>query len=139
MLDEFIHEPRIAYFSMGIALCNEIPTYSGGLGVLAGDTLRSAADLELPMVAVTLVSRRGYFRQEIDTTGRQIEQPNTWEQEQGAKLQGPGWLDQGHEGRDRQECRFLQQPSHDAALCHRGLYPLTGETRRHAWITQLHW
>ena len=60
MLDEFIHEPRIAYFSMEIALRNEIPTYSGGLDVLAGDTLRSAADLELPMVAVTLVSRRGY-------------------------------------------------------------------------------
>ena len=85
MLDEFIHEPRIAYFSMEIALRNEIPTYSGGLGVLAGDTLRSAADLEMPMVAVTLVSRRGYFRQEIDTTGRQIEQPDTWEPEQWAK------------------------------------------------------
>ena len=84
MLDEFIHEPRIAYFSMEIALRNEIPTYSGGLGVLAGDTLRSAADLELPMVAVTLVSRRGYFHQEIDTAGRQIEQPDTWEPEQWA-------------------------------------------------------
>lgn len=84
MLDEFIHEPRIAYFSMEIALRNEIPTYSGGLGVLAGDTLRSAADLELPMVAVTLVSRHGYFRQEIDATGRQVEQPDTWEPEQWA-------------------------------------------------------
>ncbi len=82
MLDEFIHEPRIAYFSMEIALRNEIPTYSGGLGVLAGDTLRSAADLELPMVAVTLVSRKGYFRQEIDAAGRQIEQPDTWEPDQ---------------------------------------------------------
>ena len=85
MLDNYIHEPRIAYFSMEIALRNEIPTYSGGLGVLAGDTLRSAADLELPMVAVTLVSRQGYFRQEIDTTGRQVEQPDTWEPEQWAK------------------------------------------------------
>jgi starch phosphorylase len=84
MLDEFIHEPRIAYFSMEIALRNEIPTYSGGLGVLAGDTLRSAADLELPMVAVTLVSRKGYFRQEIDAAGRQTEQPDTWEPEQWA-------------------------------------------------------
>jgi starch phosphorylase len=84
MLDDFIHEPRIAYFSMEIALRNEIPTYSGGLGVLAGDTLRSAADLELPMVAVTLVSRKGYFRQEIDATGGQIEHPDTWEPERWA-------------------------------------------------------
>ena len=84
MLDDFMHEPRIAYFSMEIALRNEIPTYSGGLGVLAGDTLRSAADLELPMVAVTLVSRKGYFRQEIDAAGGQIEHPDTWEPERWA-------------------------------------------------------
>jgi starch phosphorylase len=79
MLDEFIHEPRIAYFSMEIALRNEIPTYAGGLGVLAGDTMRSAADLELPMVAVSLVSRAGYFRQEIDDQGRQMEHAATWD------------------------------------------------------------
>ncbi len=79
MLEEFIHEPRIAYFSMEIALRNEIPTYSGGLGILAGDTIRSAADLEVPLVAVTLVSRAGYFRQEIDAKGRQIEHPDHWE------------------------------------------------------------
>ncbi len=79
MLEEFIHETRIAYFSMEIALRNDIPTYSGGLGVLAGDTIRSAADLELPMVAVTLVSRAGYFRQELDSNGGQIEQPNHWQ------------------------------------------------------------
>jgi starch phosphorylase len=84
MLDEYTYEPRIAYFSMEIALRNEIPTYSGGLGILAGDTLRSASDLELPMVAVTLVSRNGYFRQEIDATGRQIEHPDTWEPAQWA-------------------------------------------------------
>ena len=58
---------------------NEIPTYSGGLGVLAGDTIRSSADLKLPLVAVTLVSKRGYFRQEIDEEGRQIEHPVEWE------------------------------------------------------------
>lgn len=85
MPDEFILEPRIAYFSMEIALRNEIPTYSGGLGVLAGDTLRSAADLELPMVAVTLVSRHGYFRQGIDNSGRQTEQPDNWEPASWAK------------------------------------------------------
>src|SRR6185436_10439960 len=79
MIDEFIHEPRIAYFSMEIALHDEIPTYAGGLGVLAGDTLRSAADLVVPMVAVTLVSRAGYFRQEIDAQGQQVEREDAWE------------------------------------------------------------
>ena len=79
MLDEFIHEPRVAYFTMEIALRNEIPTYAGGLGVLAGDTMRSATDLGLTMVAVSLVSRAGYFRQEIDARGRQLEHPATWD------------------------------------------------------------
>ena len=79
MLNAYTHQPRIAYFSMEIALRNEIPTYSGGLGVLAGDTLRSAADLDLPMVAVSLVSRAGYFRQEIDAHGRQVEHPALWD------------------------------------------------------------
>ncbi|MGB5235570.1 MAG: alpha-glucan family phosphorylase [Candidatus Macondimonas sp.] len=78
MLDEFIHEPRVAYFSMEIALRNEIPTYAGGLGVLAGDTVCAAADLALPLVAVSLVSRAGYFRQEIDPQGRQIAHPAPW-------------------------------------------------------------
>ena len=58
--------PTIAYFSMEIALDPNIPTYSGGLGVLAGDTLRSAADLGVPLVAVTLAHRKGYFRQHLD-------------------------------------------------------------------------
>jgi len=79
MLDEFIHEPRIAYFSMEIALRSEIPTYAGGLGVLAGDTVRSATDLELPMVAVSLVSRAGYFHQQIDAQGRQLEHAEIWD------------------------------------------------------------
>ena len=79
MLDEFVSEARVAYFSMEIALRSEIPTYAGGLGVLAGDTLRSAADLSLPLVAVTLVSRAGYFRQELDAAGRQIEHPALWD------------------------------------------------------------
>lgn len=79
MIDEFIHEPRIAYFSMEIALRNDIQTYAGGLGVLAGDTVRSAADLQLPLVAVSLVSRAGYFRQRIDTNEGQVEHPAVWE------------------------------------------------------------
>ena len=79
MLDEFIHVPRVAYFSMEIALRNEIPTYAGGLGVLAGDTVRSAVDLMIPVVAVSLVSRAGYFHQQIDAQGRQVEQAIFWE------------------------------------------------------------
>jgi len=64
---------------MEIALRPEVPTYAGGLGVLAGDTVRSAADLEVPLVAVTLVSRNGYFRQQLDAEGRQTEQPEPWD------------------------------------------------------------
>jgi len=77
-LQEAFREQKIAYFSMEIGVMNEIPTYSGGLGVLAGDTIRSSADLKLPLVAVTLISKRGYFRQEIDEEGRQIEHPVEW-------------------------------------------------------------
>jgi glycogen phosphorylase len=69
--------PWTAYFSMEVALAleNHIPTYSGGLGVLAGDTLRSAADLGLAMVGVTLLHRKGYFFQRLDDDGRQHEDP----------------------------------------------------------------
>lgn len=68
----------VAYFSMEIGHCTEIPTYTGGLGVLAGDTIRAAADLRVPMVAVTLLHRRGYFRQYIDDAGSQREEPVNW-------------------------------------------------------------
>ena len=78
-LEPFLHTPRVAYFSMEIALESAIPTYAGGLGVLAGDTVRAAADLELPLVAVSLVSRGGHFRQSFDEAGRQVEQPAPWE------------------------------------------------------------
>src|SRR5690349_20828335 len=74
--------PRVAYFSMEIALEPDIPTYSGGLGILAGDTLRSAADLGVPLAAVTLAYRKGYFRQIVDTNGNQFEQPQEWSPEQ---------------------------------------------------------
>jgi len=70
--------PTIAYFSMEIGLEPSIPTYSGGLGMLAGDTLRSAADMGLPEVAVSLLHRKGYFRQRIDETGWQTEQAVEW-------------------------------------------------------------
>lgn len=68
----------IAYFSMEIGLLSDMPTYSGGLGVLAGDTIRAAADLKVPMVAVTLLHRKGYFYQRLDRAGRQIEEPVDW-------------------------------------------------------------
>jgi starch phosphorylase len=56
-------EGMVGYFSMEIAIEPSMPTYSGGLGVLAGDTMRSAADMGLPLAAVTLVHRKGYFKQ----------------------------------------------------------------------------
>ncbi len=68
----------IAYFSMEIGIVSDMPTYSGGLGVLAGDTVRAAADLKVPMVAVTLLHRKGYFYQRLDNSGRQIEEPVDW-------------------------------------------------------------
>jgi len=68
----------IAYFSMEIALEEGMPTYSGGLGVLAGDTIRSAANLKVPMVAVTLLHRKGYFYQKLDKKGWQTEEPVDW-------------------------------------------------------------
>jgi glycogen phosphorylase len=74
----FLGATRIAYFSMEIAIRPEMHTYSGGLGVLAGDTARSCADLELPAVFVTLVSRMGYLRQEIGPGGEQIEHADPW-------------------------------------------------------------
>lgn len=73
---------KVAYFSMEIALEPAIPTYSGGLGVLAGDTLRSEADLGVPVVAVTLVHRKGYFRQRLDEYGSQTEEVTPWHPEE---------------------------------------------------------
>jgi len=71
-------ERTVAYFSMEIALEAGLPTYSGGLGVLAGDTIRSAADLRVPLVAVTLLHRKGYFYQRLDANGWQTEEPVEW-------------------------------------------------------------
>jgi starch phosphorylase len=66
---------------MEIALDPAMPTYSGGLGILAGDTLRSAADLGVPMVAVSLLHRKGYFRQHLDEHGVQREDSADWSPE----------------------------------------------------------
>ncbi|HMD45503.1 MAG TPA: glycogen/starch/alpha-glucan phosphorylase, partial [Acidimicrobiales bacterium] len=79
----------IAYFSMEVAIDDGLPTYSGGLGVLAGDHLRSAADLGLPVVGVTLRYRDGYFRQRLDGEGHQVEQPVRWSPEERLELLTP--------------------------------------------------
>ena len=68
-------KPKIAYFTMELGIDENIPTYSGGLGVLAGDTIKSCADLNVPVIGVTLLSEKGYFYQKIDENGNQIEIP----------------------------------------------------------------
>jgi len=70
---------KIAYLSMEIALEPAIPSYSGGLGILAGDTIRAAADLRVPMVAISLLYRGGSFIQRLDAGGWQTEEPVAWE------------------------------------------------------------
>ena len=85
------HPPKrfVAYFSMEIALENQIPTYSGGLGVLAGDTIRAAADIRLPMVAVSLLYRKGYFRQRLSEEGGQTEEAVEWQVEKHLQEEEP--------------------------------------------------
>jgi len=63
----------VAYFSMEYMLSEALPIYSGGLGNVAGDQLKSASDLGVPVIAVGLLYQQGYFRQEIDTGGEQLE------------------------------------------------------------------
>jgi glycogen phosphorylase len=70
---------HIAYFSMEIGIHEDVPTYSGGLGVLAGDTLRSMADLKVPVIGVCLLYREGYFKQIINELGEQIEEKVHWD------------------------------------------------------------
>jgi hypothetical protein len=84
----YLRTTRIAYLSMEIGLRPEMHTYSGGLGILAGDAARSAADLGLPMVFVTLASRSGYLHQDIDSQGAQIDSPDPWNPEDYTKALG---------------------------------------------------
>ena len=70
---------RIAYFSMEVGLTEDIPTYSGGLGILAGDTLKAGTDLQLPILGVTLLHEKGYFVQKLDGDGNQSEEPVIWD------------------------------------------------------------
>jgi glycogen phosphorylase len=109
----------IAYFSMDVAVDSKIPTYSGGLGVLAGDMLRSAADLEIPMVAVSLIHRKGYFEQRLDSHGNQLESPSDWSPEIHLKRL-PARVSVSIEGRDVHvgawEYRFLGITGHTVPL-----------------------
>lgn len=72
------NQRTVAYFSMEIGLEAAMPTYSGGLGVLAGDTIRAAADLKVSMVGMTLLHRKGYFYQRLNASGQQVEEPVDW-------------------------------------------------------------
>ena len=85
------HPPKrfVGYFSMEIALENDMPSYSGGLGVLAGDTIRAAADIRLPMVAVSLLYRKGYFRQRLSDDGTQSEEAVDWQVENFLQEEAP--------------------------------------------------
>ena len=77
-----LKEAHIAYLSMEVGIRKDMPTYSGGLGVLAGDTLRSCADLGVPVVGVSLVYWKGFFTQSIDYDGNQHERDKEWEPSQ---------------------------------------------------------
>jgi len=77
---------KVAYMSMEVGLESKMPTYSGGLGILAGDTLKSAADLGLPIVGVTILYHKGYVKQKLNQEGYQIEDDNIWKPSEKMKL-----------------------------------------------------
>jgi starch phosphorylase len=70
---------QVAYFCMEMGIDNSMPTYAGGLGILAGDMLKSAADLDVPMIGVSLLYKKGYFKQHFDPSGWQREEPERWD------------------------------------------------------------
>ena len=74
-----IDREHIAYFSMEVGISHSIPTYSGGLGILAGDVLKSFADMKIPVVGITLLNENGYFSQGLDAEGSQVETPVHWD------------------------------------------------------------
>jgi starch phosphorylase len=84
--EQGLEKRKIAYFTMEAGLDPKMPTYSGGLGVLAGDTLKSCADLGVPLIAVTLLNEKGYFTQKLDTEGNQTELAVEWNKEDFLRL-----------------------------------------------------
>jgi starch phosphorylase len=64
---------------MEIGISHDIPTYAGGLGVLAGDLLKSFADMNAPMIGITLINSKGYFHQLVNENGEQYETPVEWD------------------------------------------------------------
>lgn len=106
---------RIAYFSMEIAVDPRFPTYSGGLGILAGDCVRSAADVSLPLVAVTLIHREGYFHQSLSPNAMQLEAPAPWDPASVLELL-PARVTIKLEGRPVEIAvwRFMVKPTHSA-------------------------
>ncbi|RLG24928.1 alpha-glucan family phosphorylase, partial [Methanosarcinales archaeon] len=80
---------RIALLSMEIGIDHEMPTYGGGLGILAGDILRSCADVGVPIVAVTLAINKGSASQKLDDEGNQIELPADWRIDDFTTLMAP--------------------------------------------------
>src|SRR5512136_765900 len=79
----------VAYFSMEFAVDPKMPTYSGGLGILAGDAMRAAADLGIPAVGITLLHRKGYFQQHLDINGNQSESDVNWSPKEYLELLAP--------------------------------------------------
>lgn len=77
-LKTYVEGPRVAYFSMEIGVNPNMPTYSGGLGILAGDVIRSSADLKIPLIALTLLCKKGYLKQKLTLDGWQTEAPEEW-------------------------------------------------------------
>jgi glycogen phosphorylase len=85
-MSSFLEGTKIAYFSMEIGINSAMPTYSGGLGVLAGDVIRSSADLRIQLVALALLSKKGYLKQKLTPDGWQMEYPEEWDPSKFMKL-----------------------------------------------------
>jgi len=85
-MNSFVEGSKIAYFSMEIGINTDMHTYSGGLGVLAGDVIRSSADLKIPLVALTLFSKKGFLQQKLTPDGWQMEVPDEWDPSKFMKL-----------------------------------------------------